>query len=99
MERWADDLIVAAEKSLRDTKEQIKQQQRQARLVPTLDEQKAIQQKIRQLEQQQHRQRRDLFDAEDDIMQKRNDLIEALEKRLTHRTTTEHLFTIRWSVV
>jgi len=99
LERWADDLILAAEKSLRDTKEQIKQQQRQSRLVPTLDEQKTIQQKISQLEQQQRRQRRDLFDAEDEITQRRNDLIEALEKRLTHRTTTEHLFTIRWAVV
>ena len=98
LERWADDLILATEKALRDTKDQLKQQQRQARLVPMLAEQQAVQQKIRQLEQQQHRQRRDLFAAEDEIMQQRNDLIDALEQRLTHRTTTEHLFTIRWSV-
>jgi hypothetical protein len=32
-------------------------------------------------------------------MQRCNDLIDSLEKRMTHLTTTEQFFTIRWSVV
>jgi len=51
LEKWADDLVMAAEKALRDTKEQIKILQRQARLATNLDEQHEIQQKIQKLEQ------------------------------------------------
>ena len=39
------------------------------------------------------------FKAEDEIIEKRDSLIESLEKRLSQRTHRETLFTIRWSVV
>ena len=81
-----------------DTKEQIKALRRQARQAVTLEEQHAIQEKIQKLERQQRRQRQDIFKAEDEIMEKRDALIESLEKRLAQRTDTEALFTIRWAV-
>jgi CRISPR/Cas system type I-B associated protein Csh2 (Cas7 group RAMP superfamily) len=48
---------------------------------------------------QKRRQRQRIFDVEDEIMAKRNELIEKLEKRVRQRTSMELLFTIRWSVV
>ena len=48
---------------------------------------------------QQRRQRQDIFKAEDEIMEKRDALIDSLERRLAQRTETESLFTIRWAVV
>ena len=57
-----------------------------------------IQEKIQKLERQQRRQRQEIFSAEDEIMVKRDALIDSLEKRLTQRTQTETLFTIRWTV-
>ena len=44
------------------------------------------------------RQRQEIFKVEDEIMEKRNQLIESLEKRLAQRTETETLLTIRWVV-
>jgi hypothetical protein len=98
LELWADDMVLSAEKALRDTKEQIKVLRRQARQATTLEEQHEIQEKIQKLERQQRRQRQDIFKAEDEIMEKRNALIESLERRLAQRTDTETLFTIRWAV-
>lgn len=99
LERWAEDMVLAAEKALEDTKEQIKVCRRQARQATTLDEQHEIQEKIRKLEKQQRRQRQEIFKVEDEIMEKRDGLIDALEKRLAQTTASEPLFTIRWSVV
>lgn len=99
LEKWADDLVLAAEKALRDTKEQIKVAQRQARLATTLDEQHEIQQRIQKLEKLQRRQRQEIFQVEDGIIEKRDGLIEALEKRLAQQTETRTLFTLEWAVV
>jgi hypothetical protein len=98
LEKWADDMVMSAEKSLADTKEQIKALRRQSRQAATLHEQHDIQEKIRRLEKQQHRQRQEIFKVEDEIMEKRDTLIEGLERRLAQRTETEALFTIRWAV-
>jgi hypothetical protein len=99
LEKWADDLVLVAEKALRDTKEQIKVAQRQARLATNLDEQHEIQQRIQKLEKQQRRQRQEIFQVEDDIIAKRDGLIEALEKRLTQKIEARTLFTLEWAVV
>ena len=99
LERWADDMVLSAEKALADTKKQIKALRRQARQAVTLEEQHSIQEKIKKLERQQRRQRQEIFTAEDEIMEKRDSLIDQLERRLAQRTETETLFTIRWCVV
>ncbi|MFZ2172029.1 MAG: SNF2-related protein [Methylococcaceae bacterium] len=99
LEKWADDLVLAAEKALKDTKEQIKILQRQARLATNLDEQHDIQQKIQKLEKQQRRQRQEIFQVEDSIIEKRDVLIETLERRLTQKTESERLFIIEWEVI
>lgn len=98
LEKWADDMVLSAEKALADTKEQIKALRRQARQAVTLDEQHAIQQQIQKLEKQQRHQRQEIFKAEDEIMGKRDSLVESLERRLSQHTDTETLFTIRWAV-
>ena len=97
-EKWADDMVQSAEKALQDTKEQVKALRRQARQAITLAEQHEIQEKIQKLERQQRRQRQEIFKVEDEIMKKRDQLIDALERRLAQRTETTTLFTIRWAV-
>jgi ERCC4-related helicase len=99
LEAWADDMVLAAEKALRDTKEKIKVLSREARQATTLEEQHRIQEEIARLEKVKRRQRQDIFKAEDEIIEKRDALIAALEKRLVQNTTTETLFTIRWEVI
>jgi len=99
LEQWADDMVVAAERVLKETKEQIKALQRHARQATGLEEQHEIQQKIQKLEKQQRRQRQEIFSVEDEIVAKRDELITQLEKRLAQRSETQELFKIRWTVV
>lgn len=99
LEKWADDMVLAAEKALKDTKEQIKIQKRQARLADNLDEQHEIQKIIQKLEKQQRRQRQEIFQVEDSIIEKRDALIAMLERRLSQKTKSSSLFTIAWEVI
>ena len=98
LEKWADDMVVSAEKALADTKDQIKVLRRQARQAVTLEEQHQIQEKVQKLERLQRRQRQEIFTVEDEITGKRDQLIDQLERRLAQRVHTETLFTIRWAV-
>jgi len=98
LERWADDMVSSAEKALADTKEQIKMLRRQARQPVTLRAQHEIQEKMQKLERHQRRQRQEIFKVEDEIMEKRDQVIAKLEQRLAQRMSTETLFTIRWAV-
>lgn len=99
LEKWADDMVVAAEKDLSDTKAQIKAVRRQSRLATTLDEQNELQQKLRDLEKKQRKQRQQIFEIEDEIAEKRDTLIDGLQRRMTQKTHSTHLFTIQWEVV
>ena len=99
LEKWADDMVVAAEKDLSDTKAQIKAVRRQSRLATTLDEQNELQKKLRGLEKNQRKLRQQIFEVEDEIAEKRDSLIDGLQKRMTQKTHSTHLFTIQWEVV
>ena len=99
LEKWADDLIVAAEKDLKDTKAKIKLLNRQARQATTTTEQIDLQKQIAELEKKQRRQRQKVFDVEDEIIEKRDGLITRLEKQMAQKTERKPLFTIRWAVV
>lgn len=99
LERWADDKLMAAEEALRNTKARIAQLKRDARKATTLQEQEGIQREISELERKQRRQRQEIFDVEDEIIAKRDELIESLQKRMQERTTQETLFSVRWQVI
>jgi len=99
LEKWADDKILAAEQALRDTKEKMRSLKRESRQAESIEQQHDIQRQIRDLERLQRRQRQEIFDVEDEIIEKRDALIEALEQRMNQHTETARLFTIRWQVV
>lgn len=85
-------MIFAAEEALRDTKMQIKSLKREARLAQSMEEQKQNQEKLKLLERQQKRQRMEIFDIEDEIADKRDELISALEERMKQKTDITELF-------
>ena len=73
--------MLAAEKELAHTKAQIKALSRQARQAEMTEEQLHAQVKIRDLQRKQRRQRQRIFDVEDDMIEKRDELIEAERTR------------------
>lgn len=98
LERWADDMISGAEQALKNTREQIKVANREARLATTLEEQRNLQDRIAKLEKQLRTKRREIFEVEDEIHAKRDELIAQLTKRMTQKLETQFLFTLTWTV-
>ncbi|MDN3473640.1 SNF2-related protein [Pseudoalteromonas sp. APC 3355] len=99
LEKWADDKVLAAEQALVDTKNQIKSLKRESRHATSVEEQQQMQKQLKDLERKQRQQRAEIWDVEDEIAEKRDVLIAALEERMKQKTETKELFTVRWSVV
>lgn len=99
LDKWADDKVLAAEQGLIDTKNQLRSLKRESRHAVSIEEQQIAQKKIKELERKQRCQRQDIWDVEDNIAEKRDELIAALEVRMKQKTTVTELFTIRWKVV
>lgn len=99
IDRWADDLVYAAEEKLRRAKAEIRALRNEMRQAPTLEEQQAAQEKIRAAERNKRKARRDIDDVEEETEQKRDRLIAQLEIRLVQTATPKELFTIRFQVL
>ncbi|GAU09091.1 SNF2-related protein [Desulfoplanes formicivorans] len=99
LDKWAEDMEMAAQKKLDDTKRQIRDLQRRSRQAPTIEEQYSLQAEIAQLERKKRTLREQIFDIEDEIAEKRDRLVESLEKRMQQKTKVTPVFTIRWSVI
>jgi len=58
----------------------------------------AGQKQVKALESQRNQRRRTLFDAQDEVDQKREALIEVIEGKLQQNTREQELFSIRWKL-
>jgi len=58
----------------------------------------AREKEVKALESQRNAKRRALFDAQDDIDRRREQLIAEIERKLQQRVSQKKLFSIRWSL-
>lgn len=98
LDAWADDLKEGLEASIKELDKEIKQVRREAKIAPTLEEKLALQKQQKKLESLRNKSRRDLFDKQDEVDERREELIESLEAKLNKKTKLETLFTVQWSV-
>jgi superfamily II DNA/RNA helicase len=98
LDAWADDLKEGLEQSIKELDKAIKEVRREAKIAISLEEKLALQKQQRQLESQRNKSRRELFDRQDEVDDRREALIETLETKLNKHTKTETLFTVQWSV-
>jgi superfamily II DNA/RNA helicase len=96
--RWADDVVAAAERNLSQVKTEVRAANRAAALATTVEEQTQAQETIRELEKRKRSARKKIFETEDEIENKRDLLIEALQKKLVQDVDTQTLFALRWEV-
>jgi adenine-specific DNA-methyltransferase len=99
LDGWADDLKIALEREIKDIDRQIKEAKRAAMLALTLEEKLEGQKQIKALEMLRNGKRRALFDAQDEIDRRREQLIADIESRLTQKVTSEEMFMIQWKLV
>ncbi len=96
LDHWADDLKVALEREIKDFDRQIKEAKRAATLALTLEEKLGGQKQIKTLESQRNAKRKSLFEAQDEIDQRREALITNIEGKLTQNATSSTVLTLRW---
>jgi len=96
LDHWADDLKFGLEQSIKDIDQQIKEVRRNAKIAPTLAEKLAFQKQQQELERTRNKQRKELFDRQDEIDERREALIGQLESKLDQKLAIEDLFTIHW---
>ncbi len=99
LDRWADDRKTGLELELKELGIQIKQVDREARLAATLAEKVVLQRRKKELERLRKEKQRSLFEAQDEIEERKDGLLAAVETRLQQKVSTTELFTIRWEVV
>ncbi|WP_036217272.1 SNF2-related protein [Marinospirillum minutulum] len=99
LEAWAEDQLLSAEQALEDTKIKLRDAKRQARLAASIEEQKTAQETLKKLENQQRKQRNGIFDVEDAIEERRDQLITALEKRMHQQSHTQPLFKVQFEII
>lgn len=99
LDRWAEDKLRSAEEALRNTRARISQLKRDSRNAVTLEEQERIQKELIESERRLRRQRQEIFDVEDEIIEQRDALIDTLQQRMQEETETQTLFVVRWRVV
>ena len=98
LNRWAEDRIYLIEKELKDTKLKIRELNHQAALVSDPGEQLDVQKKLRDLEKLQRRQRQQIFDAEDQVKDQRDKMIDQIEKRMQQKVAQKLIFVINWEI-
>lgn len=98
LDHWADDLKFGLEQSIKDTDQHIKEVRRNAKIAPTLEEKLSFQKQQHELERTRNKQRKELFDRQDEIDERREMLIGQLENKLNQSTAIDDLFMIVWKI-
>jgi len=99
LDGWAEDLKLTLEREIKDMDRQIKEARRAASIALTLEDKLTGQKQIKTLESHRNEKRRSLFEAQDKVDQRREELIASIEGKLTQNATVAPLFTIRWKLV
>ena len=98
LDSWADDLKVGLEREIKELDRRIKETRTKSKGAATLAEKLDAQKEQRDLEAQRDRKRRELFQRQDEIQGKRDNLIDELEKQLQQQVKTWLLFACEWEL-
>jgi ERCC4-related helicase len=99
LDGWVDDLKHGLEYEIKNVDKDIKEARRAAAVAPTLDEKLKWQKQQRDQESKRNKLRRELYERQDEVEAKRNELIAGLEGKLEQKIIEKDIFTIDWSLV
>lgn len=99
LHKWADDRILASEKDLRDVKSKIKEFNRNSKNAVTSEELLKTQTELKSLEKKKKKLRREIFEVEDEIEERRDSMIEAIKGKMFKKINESPIFTIKWKLI
>lgn len=99
LDNWADDMKLGLEKEISDLDQEIRLRKSEAKKITRLDEKVSAQRAIKELEKKRTEKRQNLYEAQDEIDEKKDMLLDKIEKMLKQKVNWENLFTIKWRVI
>lgn len=99
LDSWADDMKVSLEREITDLDAEIKLRKSEAKKMLRLNDKVAAQRVIKDLEKKRAEKRQNLYEAQDEVDAKKENLLSSVEKMLEQKIEQEELFTIRWRVL
>ncbi|ULJ61932.1 DEAD/DEAH box helicase [Wielerella bovis] len=99
LDKWAEDKIKASEQAIKDIDEAIKQLKKDKNQVPNLETLAELEQELKEKEKKRRLLRQSLFDVQDEIEAKRDELFVQIQAQLKQQMEVVHLFAVRWQIV
>ena len=99
LDKWADDMKKALELDLKKLDIVIKTDKTNAKKIVELEEKIKVQRHIKDMEKKRNEMRKNLFDAQDEVDDRKEKLMQRVEAQLKQKTKVEPLFTIRWEII
>lgn len=98
LDTWAEDMKLSLEREIRDLDAEIKLKKGEAKKLSSLAEKVATQRKIKDLEAKRKEKRQNLFEAQDEVDTRKENLISKIEKMLDQKVEQTSLFTFHWII-
>jgi len=99
LDQWADDMKLSLEKEIKDLDAEIKLRKSEAKKMLLLETKVKAQREIKTLEKKRSEKRQHLFEAQDTIDERKEKLLDEIERRLKQEINTTELFTIKWKMI
>lgn len=99
LDQWADDMKISLEKEIKDLDAEIKLRKSEAKKMLNLEAKVKAQRIIKEMEKTRSGKRQTLFAAQDEIDEKKDNLLTDIESRLNQRIQQKELFTIQWRII
>jgi hypothetical protein len=99
LDKWAEDKKNSLEIELKELDKDIKTRKTEAKKILKLEEKVKTQREIKELEKKRNELRLELFKSQDEVDERKENLITEIEQRLKQNTFLEQLFVIKWRVI
>jgi hypothetical protein len=98
LDTWASDMKVSLEREITDLDAEIKLRKSEAKKMLQLKDKVAAQRAIKDLEKKRADKRQNLYEAQDEVDERKEELLTKVEKMLEQKIEENELFTIRWKL-
>jgi hypothetical protein len=99
LDNWAEDVKGGLEKELRDLDAEIRLRKSESKKTSRLDEKVRLQRLIKDLEKRRSEKRLNLYQAQDDVDLKKEELLSKIEAMLAQKIEQTKLITFHWKII
>lgn len=99
LDKWADDMKISLEREIKDLDLEIKLRKAEARKKIDLKSKVKEQRIVKDLEKKRNEKRKHLFEAQDQVDSKKDEVLGNIEERLAQRIEEKELFVIKWEII